>query len=345
MSDAELDRYRRQMRFAPLGEEGQRRLAAARVLVCGCGALGSVAADLLVRAGVGFVRIVDRDFLEADNLHRQVLFDETDVAEELPKAVAAARRLGKINSSITIESAVADVTAANIRGLADDVDAIVDGTDNFETRYLLNDFAVAMGKPWVFGGCVGAEGQILAILPGETPCLSCIMPEPPPAEAQPTCETAGVIGPIVSVIASLQAAEALKILSGNAAAVNRRMTIVDLWRNELRSIGVASLRDGPACRACGQRDFPWLEGRRGVSAISLCGRNAVQLSSASPDGVSLVELASKLREVGRVTANAYLLRCEVDKYRLTVFADGRTIVSGTADPAEARVVHARYIGG
>lgn len=352
MSDAsELDRYRRQMRFAPLGDEGQRRLAQARVLVCGCGALGSVAADLLVRAGVGFVRIVDRDFLEADNLHRQVLFDETDVAEELPKAVAAVRRLAKINSAITIESAVADVTAANIRSLADDVDAIVDGTDNFETRYLVNDYAVANGKPWVFGGCVGAEGQMLAILPGETPCLSCIMPEPPPTEAQPTCETAGVIGPIVSVIASLQAAEALKILSGNAAAVNRRMTIVDLWRNELRSIGVASLResdtlrDGGGCRTCGQRDFPWLEGRRGVSAISLCGRNAVQLSSSSPGGVSLVELASKLREVGRVTSNAYLLRCELDKYRLTVFADGRTIIGGTADPAEARVVHARYIGG
>jgi molybdopterin/thiamine biosynthesis adenylyltransferase len=345
MSDSELDRYRRQMRFAPLGEDGQRRLATARVLVCGCGALGSVASDLLVRAGVGLVRIVDRDFLEADNLHRQVLFDETDVAEELPKAVAAARRLAKINSSITIEPVVADVTAANIRSLADDVDAIVDGTDNFETRYLLNDYAVAHGKPWVFGGCVGAEGQMLAILPGETPCLNCIMPEPPPAEAQPTCETAGVIGPIVSVIASLQAAEALKILSGNAAAVNRRMTIVDLWRNELRSIGVALLRDGGGCLTCGQRDFPWLEGRRGVAAISLCGRNAVQLSSASVGGVSLVELASKLREVGRVTANAYLLRCEVDKYRLTVFADGRTIVGGTADPAEARVVHARYIGG
>jgi molybdopterin/thiamine biosynthesis adenylyltransferase len=343
--DANLDRYRRQMRFAPLGEKGQRRLAAARVLVCGCGALGSVAADLLVRAGVGFVRIVDRDFLEADNLHRQVLFDETDVAEELPKAVAAARRLAKINSAITIESAVADVTAANIRGLADDVDVIVDGTDNFEIRYLLNDYAVANGKPWVFGGCLGAEGQMLAILPGETPCLSCIMPEPPPAEAQPTCETAGVIGPIVSVIAALQAAEALKILSGNAAAVNRRMTIVDLWRNELRSIGVARLRDGGACQTCGQRDFPWLEGRRGVLAISLCGRNAVQLSSSSADGVSLVELAIKLREVGRVTANAYLLRCEVDKYRLTVFTDGRTIIGGTADPAEARVVHARYIGG
>jgi adenylyltransferase/sulfurtransferase len=343
--DHELDRYRRQVRFAPLGEEGQRRLLAARVLVCGCGALGSVAADLLVRAGVGFVRIVDRDFLEADNLHRQVLFDEADVAEELPKAVAAARRLGKINSSVTVEPAVADVTAANIRALGDDVDAIVDGTDNFETRYLLNDFAVATGKPWVFGGCVGAEGQVLAILPGETPCLACLMPEPPPAETQPTCETAGVIGPIVSVIASLQTAEALKILSGNRDAVNRRLTIVDLWRNDLRSIGVSRLRGEAGCRTCGQRDFPWLDGRRGVAAVSLCGRNAVQLAAAASGAVSLAELAAKLRSVGRVSANAYLLRLDVDKYRVTVFADGRTIVGGTADVAEARVVHARYVGG
>jgi molybdopterin/thiamine biosynthesis adenylyltransferase len=342
--DTNLDRYRRQMRFAPLGEEGQRRLAAARVLICGCGALGSVAADLLVRAGVGFVRIVDRDFLEADNLHRQVLFDEADVANELPKAVAAARRLARINSAVTVEPVVADVTAANIHALADDVDMIVDGTDNFETRFLLNDFAIAAGKPWVFGGCVGAEGQVLTIVPGETPCLACLVPEPPPAETQPTCETAGVIGPAVSVIASLESVEALKILSGRPDAINRRLTIVDLWRNELRTIGVARL-DGDACRACGQRDLAWLEGRRGATVATLCGRNAVQISSESPSETSLDALAAKLREVGRVSANAYLLRCEVDKYRLTVFADGRTIVGGTDDPAEARIVHARYVGG
>jgi molybdopterin-synthase adenylyltransferase len=344
-TDQQLERYRRQMRFAPLGEAGQRRLLESRALVCGCGALGSVAADLLVRAGVGFVRIVDRDFLEADNLHRQVLFDEADVAEQLPKAVAAARRLARINSAVAVEPQVADVTAATIRALADDVDLIVDGTDNFEVRYLLNDFAVSAGKPWVFGGCVGAEGQMMAILPGETPCLACLMPEPPPAETQPTCETAGVIGPIVSTIAALQSAEALKILSGNRDAVNRRLTIVDLWRNDVRSIGVAALTDSSGCRACGQRDFPWLDGRRGVAAVSLCGRNAVQLAAGAPGTVSLGQLATKLRSVGRVSGNEHLLRLEVDKYRITVFADGRTIVGGTADIAEARVVHARYVGG
>jgi adenylyltransferase/sulfurtransferase len=343
-ADANLDRYRRQMRFAPLGEAGQRRLLQSRVLVCGCGALGSVAADQLVRAGVGFVRIVDRDFLERDNLHRQVLFDERDVADELPKAVAGARRLAQINSEIEIEPVVADVSAANIASLADDVDVLVDGTDNFETRYLLNDYAVSSGKPWVFGGCVGAEGQTLAILPGDTPCLSCLIPEPPPTEMQPTCETAGVIGPIVSVIASLQSAEALKILSGNRDGVNRRLTIVDLWSNQLRMIGVERLRD-ESCVTCGQRDFPWFEGRRGASAVTLCGRNAVQLAPTAAERISLANLAAKLRPLGKVSANDFLLRFEVDQYRLTVFPDGRTIVGGTDDPAEARVVHARYVGG
>lgn len=343
--DAQLDRYRRQVRFAPLGESGQRRLMGARVLVCGCGALGSVSADLLVRAGVGFVRIVDRDFLEPDNLHRQVLFDEADVAAGLPKAVAAARRLAQINSAVTIEPVVADVSASNIRALADDVDLIVDGTDNFEIRYLLNDYAVAKSKPWVFGGCVGAEGQVLAILPGETPCLGCVMPEPPPAESQPTCETAGVIGPIVAVIAAMQSAEALKILSGNRDAVNRRLVLFDLWGNDVRSIGVSSLRGERGCRTCGDRDFPWLDGRRGGASVVLCGRNSVQLSPAEGSRVSLPALAAKLGEVGRVTVNDFLLRLEVEPYRLTVFADGRTIVGGTSDPAEARVLHARYVGG
>jgi adenylyltransferase/sulfurtransferase len=299
----------------------------------------------LVRAGVGFVRVVDRDFLEADNLHRQVLFDEQDVAEALPKAVAAARRLSQINSAVQVEPVVADISAANIGSLADDVDLIVDGTDNFETRYLINDYAVAHGKPWVFGGCVGAEGQMLAVLPGETPCLSCILPEPPPTEAQPTCETAGVIGPIVSVIASLQTAEALKILSGNREVVNRRMTIVDLWGNQLRTVGVARLHGELSCKTCGEREFPWLEGRRGAAAVSLCGRNAVQLAPAKAEPVSLEDLAAKLSAIGTVSGNKFLLRFEADKYRVTVFADGRTIVGGTDDPAEARVVHAKYIGG
>jgi molybdopterin-synthase adenylyltransferase len=341
--DSALDRYRRQTRFAPLGEGGQRRLQESKALVCGCGALGSVIADLLVRAGVGVVRIVDRDFLERDNLHRQVLFDERDVAEQLPKAVAAARRLRQVNSDIQVEAEVADVTASNIAPLANDVDVIVDGTDNFETRYLLNDFSVANDVPWVFGGCVGAEGQMLAILPGETACLSCLLPEPPPAELQPTCETAGVIGPVVATIAALQSAEALKILSGNRDAVSRRLAVVDLWHNQLRTIGISRATDQPRCRTCVDRDFPWLDGRRGGGAVTMCGRNAVQLASPG-EATSLDRLAAKLQSVGEVSANGFLLRLEVDGFRITIFPDGRAIVAGTADVAEARALYARYVG-
>lgn len=347
MSDpsANLSRYQRQIRFAPMGEQGQRKLLAGRALVCGCGALGSVSSDLLVRAGVGFVRIVDRDFLEADNLHRQVLFDEQDVADALPKAVAAARRLAEVNSSVVVEPVVADVSAANIETLAKDVDVIVDGTDNFATRYLVNDFCVANAIPWVFGGCVGAEGQMLAILPGDGPCLRCLMPEPPPPEVQPTCETAGVLGPIVSTISSLQAIEAIKLLSGNRAAVNRRMAIVDLWANQIRSVGVARMHGREACPTCDDQQFDWLSGKRGSPAVALCGRNAVQITPDDHHRLSLSELEAKVQSLGRVSANPYLLRLEVEGFRFTVFADGRTIVGGTDDPAEARALHARYIGG
>ncbi|NOZ41467.1 MAG: thiazole biosynthesis adenylyltransferase ThiF [Planctomycetes bacterium] len=342
-NNAHLDRYRRQLRYAPLGEKGQRRLLQARVLVVGSGALGCVVADTLVRAGVGFVRLVDRDFVEVDNLHRQVLFDEADAEAQLPKAIAAARRLARINSTIEIDPIVADLNATNIRQLADDVELIVDGTDNFETRYLLNDYAVANKKPWIFGGCVGAEGQTLAIVPGETPCLSCIMPEPPPAAAQPTCETAGVLGPIVNVIASLQAMEALKLLSGNREQLNPAMTFVDLWNNQIRSIGVSASRSDD-CPTCGQRDFAWLEGRRGSAITRLCGRNSVQIAPTTPEPVDLPALAQRLSAVGKVTTNSFLLRLKVDNYLLTLFADGRTIVGGTDDPAVARTVLAKYIG-
>lgn len=331
------------MRFEPLGEQGQQRLLTARVLICGCGALGSAAAELLVRAGVGHVRIVDRDFLELDNLHRQTLFDEEDVARRLPKAVAAGNHLRKINSSVVVEPVVADVRAENMADMARDVELIVDGSDNFEIRYLVNDWAVANEVPWVFGGVVGAEGQMLAILPGETPCLGCVLPEPPPAELQPTCETAGVLGPAVTVVAALEASEALKILSGRRDAVSRRMAVVDLWSGMLRTIGVSRPEDG--CQTCGQRDFAWLEGRRGSSAVSLCGRNAVQLRDSGNLGMSLAALAAKLEPLGEVVSNDYLVRLEVDDYTLTVFAGGRTIVTGTDDPGEARALHARFIGG
>lgn len=337
-------RYDRQARFAPLGEEGQRRLAAARVLVCGCGALGSVVAETLVRAGVGFVRIVDRDFVELNNLQRQVLYDEQDVADSLPKAIAAANKLRRINSEIDIEPIVADITHQNIAKLAGDVEAIVDGTDNFGTRLLVNDFAVKHHKPWVYGGCIGAEGQTMTILPGETACLACLVADAPPPGTTPTCDTAGIIGPIVNVVASIEAAEALKILSGHREAISRRLAIIDLWDNQIRHVDLAKLAASSDCRVCKHREFVWLSGERNDSSAVLCGRNAVQLSASPGISIALDELASRLAGIGRIERNAFLVRLHVNNYILTVFADGRTIVGGTNDIATARTVQARYIG-
>lgn len=252
-------RYIRQTVYAPLGVEGQRRLAAASVLICGCGALGSTLANLLVRAGVGRVRIVDRDRVELHNLQRQVLFDEEDAAEQRPKAVAAARRLARINSEVAVEPIFDEITAGNIETFVQDVDVIVDGTDNFPTRFLVNDVAVKHAIPWIYGGCVGTEGQVMAIVPGQTPCLRCLLPECPDPAKLPTCPTHGILGPTVGVIASLEAMEAMKLLSRNAEAVSSRLTVVNLWENLFRQIDVSSLRDQSDCPTCKHRRFTWLE--------------------------------------------------------------------------------------
>jgi molybdopterin-synthase adenylyltransferase len=339
-----LDRYVRQMRYAPLGEAGQRKLSESAALICGCGALGSVIASTLARAGVGRLRLVDRDFLELNNLQRQVLYDEQDVTAALPKAVAAERKLRQVNSEIAIEAVVADVDFRNITGLLDGIHVVLDGTDNFETRFLLNDASLKFGVPWVFGGCIGAEGQTMTILPGETPCLRCLMRDAPPSGTAPTCDTAGILGPIVNIIASIQACEAIKILSGNPAAVNRTLNVFELWDNRIRQIQLDSLRVSRKCPACDLRDFPWLEGRQSSHSAVLCGRNAVQLTFPNPPGVTLEQLASQLKDIGQVQLNKYLLRLHVDSFVITVFADGRAIVGGTNDLAAARSIYARYIG-
>jgi adenylyltransferase/sulfurtransferase len=238
---------------------------------------------------------------------------------------------------------VADVNASNIERFAGDVQAIVDGTDNFETRYLINDFAVANNLPWVFAGCVGAEGQTLAILPGKTPCLGCFLPEPPPSASMPTCETAGVLAPIVSVVAAYQAMEAIKICSGNTAAINPHLNVFDMWNNQVRSINMQASRRAD-CPTCGERKFPWLTGERGAAVTKLCGRNSVQISPAQTEPLNLAVLAEKLRGAGQVTANSYLLRLSVDEFLITVFADGRAIVSGTEDEAVARTMLAKFVG-
>jgi adenylyltransferase/sulfurtransferase len=302
-----------------------------------------VLANTLVRAGVGLVRIVDRDFVETTNLHRQMLFDERDVAEQLPKAVAAAEKLRRINSETTVEPIVADVHPGNVETFCDGIDLIVDGTDNFQTRFLLNDVAVKRQIPWIYGGCVGAEGQTMVILPGKTPCLRCVMDDCPPPGSLPTCDTTGILAPIVNVIASLEAIEAMKILSGRLDAVSRFLTVVNLWKNRIQQLHVAELREKVDCPTCKRGEFPWLAGKAGSETAVLCGRNAVQLTPRGAS-VSLDTLATRLANIGQVVRNAFLLRLKVDAYELTVFADGRTIVAGTSDPSLAKTLHARYIG-
>ena len=337
-------RYARQTRFKPFGEEGQKQLQSSRALVCGCGALGSVIAESLTRAGVGHLRLVDRDFLEITNLHRQVLYDEDDVAAELPKAIAAQRKLSKINSQVEIDAHVCDVDFQNIEQLLDGVDVICDGTDNFETRFLLNDAAHSFNMPWVYGGCVGAEGQQMTVVPGLTPCLGCLMGDVPPPGTTPTCDTAGVLGPIVSVIASTQAMEAIKLLSGNLESISRTLNVFDLWDSRIRQVKLDALREKSDCQTCKHHDYPWLRGDKGGHTSVLCGRNAVQLTFPQQD-VDLPSLAEKLETAGAtVRQNPFLLRADIDSFTLTIFPDGRAIVAGTEDIAEAKTFYARYVG-
>jgi molybdopterin/thiamine biosynthesis adenylyltransferase len=340
------DRYSRQTRFAPLGPEGQARLAAGRVAIVGCGALGSVVALALVRAGVGRVRLVDRDVPELSNLPRQVLFDEADVAAGLPKAVAAARHLGRINSACAIEPVVADLTAATATRLLGDVDVVVDGSDNFEARFLVNEYCCREGIPWVHGGAIGAEGRVLTIVPGRTACLRCLVPEPPAPGMLPTCDTAGIIGPAALVVGAVEAAEALKLLVGAPEmdrAIGNRLLVCDLWDGTWRTVDLAplALTGCPTCRA---GDTPWLDGRLGGPATALCGRDAVQVPAAGA-GVDLARVAERLAAVGRVKANPWIVRAEVEAgIELAVFADGRAIVSGTREEAKARAIVSRYLG-
>ena len=314
-------------------------------MIVGCGALGSVIANTLTRAGVGFLRIVDRDFLEKSNLQRQVLYDEADVESGLPKAIAAANRLRQINSEIQIEPVVADVDASNIESLCNDVDVILDGSDNFEIRFLINDVSVKHGIPWVYGGCLGADGQTMTILPDESACLNCLMLDgPPPPGTTPTCDSFGILSPIINVIASIQSSEAIKILSGNLNSVSRKLNVFALWDNDIRQLNVANLRDQVDCPTCKQNQFEWLSGNRGSHSAVLCGRNAVQLSFPDRQDVSLQELKSRLESLGRVECNQFLLRFHIEEFVLTVFPDGRAIVSGTEEVSVARKLYAQYLG-
>jgi adenylyltransferase/sulfurtransferase len=342
--DESLERYSRQIRFPGMREDGQRRLLQSRVTLCGCGALGTVLANALVRAGVGHLRLIDRDFIETSNLQRQVLFDEQDVAENLPKAEAAARKLEAINSTVHVEPVVTDIDRTNILELVEDADLILDGTDNFEIRYLINDAAVKLGKPWVYGGCIGSHGQTMTILPGETPCLRCVFEAAPAPGEAGTCETAGVLGPIVNIVASYQATEAFKILAGRLDKVNRDLLYFDVWDNVQKRIKIAPLLGKVDCPCCQRKQFAWLDGDLGSHTTSLCGRNAVQVAHRTASRLNFDDMAHHLETLGSVSYNRFLLKFQVDSYDFTVFPDGRAIIKGTDDVDKARTLYAKYIG-
>ena len=332
-------RYSRQVRFAPLGEEGQRRIASAHVAIVGCGALGAVHAEVLARSGVGQLRLIDRDFVEWSNLQRQSLFDEADAAAALPKAVAAAKRLAHINSGIAVEPVVADFTPSNVAELLEGIDLILDGTDNFETRYLLNDAAVERGIPWIYGAAVGSYGIKMAIVPGQTACLRCVYPESPRG-AQPTCETDGVLAPVTAAIAALQAGDALKILARGAESIEARLTMVDVWTGEIRQTRAALARSGvPVLRAA--RIF--LSGRQTSRAHQSLRPQCGPDPRTGPPGGS-GRLTRRLSALAPVRSNEFALRVMLDPYELTVFPDGRAIIKGTTDVGVARSIYARYVG-
>ena len=335
------EKYSRQMLFAGIGPAGQQRLLASRAAVVGCGAIGAAAANLLVRAGLGYLRIIDRDFVEPSNLQRQTLFDEGDARNVLPKAVAAERKLRSINSSVAVEGIVADLSPRNVEALLGEVDVLLDGTDNFETRFLINDVAVKSGRPWIYAAGVASYGLTMTIRPGATPCLACLLESGTAAQGlEETCDTMGVLGPIVNLIASLEVAEALKLLSGHPEALHGRLLSCDVWTGRMQSLGAAR---NPQCRACARRDFTYLQGEA-QPRITMCGRDSVQIHERAR-ALDLGVLGVRLRPlVDNLRQNDFLLRFRIAPYEMTVFADGRAILKGTKDPAVARSLYARYIG-
>jgi adenylyltransferase/sulfurtransferase len=335
------ERYSRQILFRGIGPEGQKKLAAARVAIVGCGATGSALAGLLARAGVGTLRIIDRDYVEPSNLQRQSLFDEKDAAESIPKAIAATRKIAAFNSEIALEPKVEDLAPANIEVLLDGMSLILDGTDNFETRYLINDYAVDRSLPWIYSAAVGSYAVTLNIVPKQTACLACIFPDSPRGMVE-TCETSGILNSAVNLVASIAATEALKFLVGDANAPQLRRTLLsfDVWTNEHAEISAANPR--PGCRACGECDFIHLAGA-GRPHITLCGRNSVQIHERKRP-IDFAEMARRLQPHGIVRHNDFVLKFWHEPYEMTLFPDGRAIIKGTTDTAVARSLYARYVG-
>ena len=336
------ERYSRQILFDSIGSAGQEKLVMSRVLIVGCGALGAAHAETLTRAGVGFIRIVDRDFVEFSNLQRQTLFSESDALEKLPKAIAAKNRLAEINSEIEIEAVVADVNYSNIETLIEDCDLVLDGTDNFQTRYLINDACVKNNVSWIYGAAVSSYGATMTIQPNQTPCLRCIFEEMPNAGTSPTCDTSGVIQPIINSISAVQTTEALKILTGSFDALHKSLMQIDVWQNDWRKIKLS--KPNPDCQTCGRKNFEFLNAESQEFSAVLCGRDAIQIVPPKRANLDLQTLAGKLKNIGAVKQNEYLLRLTVGEFELTVFRDARAIIRGTDDIITARVLYSKYIG-
>lgn len=347
-----MNRYQRQMLLPQIGESGQAKLAAARVLLMGCGALGSHIAEQLVRSGVGFLRLVDRDIVEMTNLQRQVLFDEKHASTAWPKAAAAAERLAAINSEVQIDARVIDVHSGNIEMLAGvdgelpggPVDLILDGTDNVATRYLLNDVAVKHGLPWVYGACVGMEGRVMVVKSADSACLRCVFRNPPRPEELATCDTAGVLGSAAAIVASLQVVAAIKILTGNVAAQADELFSLDVWSNRFHRTSLTDAKRSD-CPCCGLRQFDFLAQKPNESGVTLCGRDAVQIAGKGPINLDQIEVRWQL--AGQVERNRYFLRCKLSEPAnmcLTLFPDGRLIVQGTRDAIRAKSIYARFVG-
>ncbi|MBS1807989.1 MAG: ThiF family adenylyltransferase [Acidobacteria bacterium] len=337
-----LERYSRQILFSGIRQAGQERLANSHAVIIGCGALGAMQAEMLARAGVRRLRIIDRDFIEESNLQRQIMFEERDVTERLPKAIAAAERIARINSDIEVDARVMDVNYTNVEELIHDADVVLDGTDNFETRYVLNDAAVKIGKIWIYGAAVGAYGVQMTIIPQQTPCLRCVFPDAPAPGTSPTCDTAGVILPIIANIASYQVTEALKVLTGQSDKLHGKLLQFDLWDHRVTQIKLGE--PDRNCPTCAKRQFEFLTPHAGQLVLSLCGRNAVQISPATSTPLNLEQLAARLSNSGEVSYNRYLLKFAVDGYEMTIFPDARGIIKGTDDLSVARSLYAKFIG-
>lgn len=334
------ERYSRQTLFPGINKEGQAKLAGSRVVIIGCGALGTVIATTLVRAGVGKVRIIDRDFIEYHNLQRQVLFDEDDIDSGLPKAIAAERHLKRVNSTVEIEGIVADVNYTNVEKFISGADLVLDGVDNFETRFLMNDACLKHRIPWIYGGAISSSGMTMNIIPGRPPCFRCVAANPPRGGILLTCDTAGVIGPAPFVTGSLQSAEAMKILVG-AENVNQGLTLIDVWQSNFHRLDIKA-RDG--CPACGGK-YEFLKSRFGLKTTTLCGQNAVQVLSTKPGGISLKDLGERLESIGaEVTSNEFMLRFALDNHEMVVFPDGHAILKNTNDESLARGLYSKYVG-